>query len=98
MRREIEELLALGQFPDSRHVQPDVIERQQALLDLIIPPISDAEAKELVRLFGNDEYFGLAWTVLHLIESAPSWPIQDCLGDTSNEWIERLMKRAGRVI
>src|SRR5690348_12608273 len=96
MRREVEELVALGRFPDARQVEPNIIERQQALLDAVAPPVTDAEARELVRLFGNDDYFGLAWTLLHLIESAPSWPLMECLICPSNEWIRRLVERANR--
>jgi hypothetical protein len=54
------------------------------------------EAKALVELFGADDCFGLAWTLLHVIETAPGWPILDALGDTENQWIARLKQRAGR--
>ncbi|MDB6032726.1 MAG: hypothetical protein JWM16_3064, partial [Verrucomicrobiales bacterium] len=33
----------------------------------------------LVKVFGPDDYYGLAWSLLHLIESAPGWPLADCL-------------------
>lgn len=96
IRPEIIELVKLGSFPSSRNVQPVVIERQEQLLRGIAPPISDAEACELVKLFGPDDYFGLAWTVLHLIEASPNWPLTACLSDSSNEWIVRLKERITR--
>jgi hypothetical protein len=58
--------------------------------------ISDAEVRGLVHLFGPDECYGLAWTLLHLIETAPGWPLHDCLQDTHNLWHERLCRRVDR--
>jgi hypothetical protein len=49
-----------------------------------------------VHLFGPDDCYGVAWTLLHLIESAPGWPLHDCLQDIRNEWTERLRLRAER--
>jgi len=94
IRTEIEELVRLGSFPRSEDVQPVLIERQQKLLGTILPPVSAEEAKELATLFGADDYFGLAWTVLHLIESGPQWPLTECLAKGSNEWIIKLSKRS----
>jgi hypothetical protein len=93
VRAEIQELVSLGAFPSSQKVDLRVIRRQEELLNSVKPPISDEEARELVKLFGSDEYYGAAWTVLHLIETAPGWPIEDCLADSSNEWITRLNER-----
>jgi hypothetical protein len=96
IRPQITELVRLGAFPASENVNHDTIRRQQELLDTVKPPISDEEAKELLRLFGPDDYFGAAWTVLHLVESAPGWPIEECLTASSNEWIVRLRESARR--
>ena len=59
-------------------------------------PISDDDARALVKLFGPDDSFGLAWTLLHLIENAPGWPLDDALSESGNEWIDRLRTRAKR--
>ncbi len=96
IRPEIQQLVKLGTFPASHEVDQKVIGEQDKLMRAIQPPISDEEAKELVKLFGPDDYFGAAWTVLHLVESAPSWPIEECLLDTSNEWVVRLKERLQR--
>lgn len=96
IRPEIIELVKLGSFPSSKNVETVLIKRQQELLLGIVPPISDAEARKLVNLFGPDDYYGLAWTVLHLIEGAPGWPLADCLVNHSGEWIDRLKARAAR--
>ena len=94
VRQPIAELIAMGSFPSSKDVNLAEIKRQEELLNLIIRPVSDAEAKELIKLFGPDDYFGLAWTVVHLIESAPHWPLEDCLFTNNNEWMTRLKARS----
>jgi hypothetical protein len=66
----------------------------EGLLSRVTPPVSNDEARSLVHLFGPDDCYGLAWTLLHLIESAPGWPLHDCLNDIRNEWTERLRLRA----
>lgn len=96
IRSEVSELVKLGAFPPSRGVDLVIIKRQQELLQRITPPVSDDEARELVKLFGPDDYYGLAWTVLHLVEAAPQWPLADCLTGRSNEWIDRLRARVGK--
>jgi hypothetical protein len=96
IRRELQELVSLGPFPASSEADKELIQKQEELLRSIKPPVSDEEAKHLVRLFGPDDYFGGAWTVVHLVETAPHWPISECLTDTSNEWIVRLQHRARR--
>lgn len=93
VRKEVKELVELGQFPASGEVVNIVIRQQEALLTRICPPINDEEARLLVALFGVDDYFGLAWTLLHLVESAPGWPLPECLAMESNEWVKRLRSR-----
>ena len=96
IRSEVSELVRLGGFPSSKGVDLALIKRQQELLQSITPPISDAEARELIKLFGPDDYYGLAWTVLHLVEGTPNWPLADCLTSRSNEWVDRLRDRVTR--
>ncbi len=96
IRSAVGELVRLGAFPSSKGADLLLIKRQEELLHRIRPPISDAEARELVKLFGPDDYYGLAWTVLHLVEGAPNWPLADCLTSRSSEWIDRLRERVAR--
>ena len=96
IRPEIKELLKFGVFPSEQQVNLEVIRQQEMLMQKIKPPVSDEEAKALLTLFGSDDYFGASWTILHLIESAPNWPIDECLTNTSNEWIVCLKERAQR--
>jgi predicted component of type VI protein secretion system len=94
MRKEVKELVELGRFPATSTVNLHTIELQQKLLQAITLPITDDEAEALMSLLGADEYFGLAWTVAHLIEGAPGWPIERCFKNGSSEWAVRLKERA----
>ncbi len=94
MQLVVDELVKLGPLPSS--VKPDAakLEKFQTLLTQVEPPISNDGARALVKLFGPDDAFGLAWTLLHLIETAPGWPLADVLDQVGNEWIDRLKQRA----
>jgi hypothetical protein len=96
MRQEVQALVSLGPLPDCETATEEQLKTYESLLSSLTPPVSDTEARSLVRLFGPDECYGLAWSLLHLIESAPGWPLQDCLKDSSNEWTARLRLRAKR--
>lgn len=54
--------------------------------------MTDEEARALVSVFGPDEYYETAWQILHLVESAPGWPLEDVLQRNDNEWIRRLRR------
>jgi hypothetical protein len=98
MRKEIIELIKLGPLPAGTvDSDPDLIDRYADLIQAIIRPVTDEEACALVKLFGPDDCFGVAWSLLHLIETAPSWPIAECLRDRSNEWVRLLAASAARA-
>ena len=96
MRLEVANLVEKGPLPPSISDLPTIREWQHAL-EKITAPVSDEEAIALVALFPKveDECFGLAWTLVHLIETAPHWPLPDCLHDKKNPWIVRLRNAAG---
>ena len=96
MRTQVQVLLGKGHLPNSKS-DISIIQDWQQALEKIKPPLSDEEAIALTRLFPNDqdECYGLAWTLVHLVESAPSWPIQDCLREKENPWIAHLRQAAG---
>jgi hypothetical protein len=96
IRPEVKALVELGPLPPSSAVNDGELERYEGLLEGIVPPVTDEEARQLVRMFGPDDCFGAAWTLLHLIESAPGWPLRDVL-DGGNEWTRRLQQRADRA-
>jgi hypothetical protein len=100
VRNEVKELLTMGPFPSSKQVicsrQTDLVEKYQRLLLSIEKPVTDEEAKALVKLFGVDDFFELEWTLMQLIETAPSWPIEECLKNVESESIDILKDRAER--
>jgi hypothetical protein len=85
----------LGPFPSDRDDSSTVeqIEEIEHLLHAIAKPVSDEEAQLLLDCFGVDTCFGLAWTLLHLVETAPSLPVTAEPADGANEWIVLLWRR-----
>jgi hypothetical protein len=96
MREEVRQLHDLGPLPSERGTSPELVSEYEQLLRAIKKPLTNDEARALVKLFGSDGCFGLASTLLHLIESAPGWPLKECLVDSTNEWIVELRERAER--
>lgn len=94
MQQAICDLLRLGPFPSSAAVAASTIQAIAEQLTKVQTPITDDEACALLKLFGPDDCFGLAWTLLHLIETAPGWPVHDALDSIQGEWAERLRERA----
>lgn len=93
MRQEVDFLVALGPFPDSGNTTDEDVIHRESLLNAISIPVSDDEAISLVGLFGPDDYFGLAFSLRRLVESANGWPIwQALVGD--DPWICDMRDRA----
>jgi hypothetical protein len=84
----------LGRLPDSE-ASVERIAIHQEHLHRIAAPVTDDEAALLVNCFGPDDCFGLAWSLLHLVETAPNGaPIRVEPTNLDNEWIQRLWQRA----
>jgi hypothetical protein len=96
VRREIEEMHALGPLPSEDDADVAVLKKYEELYRAIVKPITNEEARILVELFGPDGCFGLASSFMHLIETAPNWPLEDCLRDLTNEWKVELRNRSIR--
>jgi len=98
IRQAIQTLAGLGPLPVSSAAAEDLgrLESYQELLERITRPVSDEEAAVLMGLLGPDECFGLAWALVHLVESAPGWPLVEELSKSDNEWIKLLRDRASR--
>jgi hypothetical protein len=97
IRNEVRYFSTLGQLPDENSSEDALLVLQKALQD-IKPPVSREEAELLISSFGSDDCYGLAWTLLHLIESAPGGPPLPSTRPSpeSNEWLLRLWDRAHR--
>ena len=96
MRPEIRSLVELGRLPSEDDADVEKLRKYDMEYRGITRPITDEEAIALLGLFGEDGCFGLASSLMHLVETAPGWPIKDFLTDTSNPWILELKNRAIR--
>ena len=94
MRNEIQQLVALGPFPAEREATQEAVARHERALRAVQPPLSVSEANALVPLFGPDSCFGLAWTLLHLIETAPGWEKHALDLPEPGDWPRILRQRA----
>ncbi|GGW81712.1 hypothetical protein [Streptomyces lomondensis] len=92
LRREVADLVAAGPFPNE-DAEIEAISETQRLLERIPKPVTDDEAQALATLFGPDNCFGLAWTLLHLIETAPGAGSAQYTKRTDNEWVQMLNAR-----
>lgn len=96
MQPSVKALVQLGQLPSSADATVDALKAFEDHLKRVEAPVSDDEAKALVKLFGPDDCFGLAWSLVHLIETAPGWPLEDCLQEPKNRWTTLLSESARR--
>jgi hypothetical protein len=97
IRPEVQQLVDLGPFPDSATADEHDIDKRGALLSSIKRPLTREEAVALMNCFGPDDAFGLAWELLHLIESVPGGvPIASKPSQSDNEWLRRLWDRSHR--
>ena len=98
--RAVAELVKLGPLPSSENANEAQLQLLKLLMEKIDEPVSDDEARALVKLFGSDECFGLAWELVHKIETAPGWPLCDVLKkqECENEWVEFLRIRVKNAI
>ena len=96
VRKEVRALSDLGVFPPEAGAKPELIMQFEGPLRAIQRPLSDEEARLLIKSFGSDGCFGAASFLMHLIETAPGWPLKDCLVSLDNEWVLELRDRAIR--
>ena len=84
-------------MPPEASAPEGIVQPYHDALASLADPATDAEAIALLPVLphGEDSLFGLAWSVLHFIETAPSWPIRDALDDRS-WWVTFLRERADR--
>jgi hypothetical protein len=97
IRKEVREFVDMGPIPDSDSATEEQLDRLGAAIDKITRPVTREEAALLLTVFGPDECYGLAWTLLHLIETAPGGtPIKEEPPPDANEWVRDLWGRAER--
>jgi hypothetical protein len=94
MRSTVAQLVALGQLPSEHGADVHTVQEFEQALQKIEPPLTREEALALLPTFGKDGCFGLAWSLIHLIESAPGWPYSEAKFQAENPWVEAMLERA----
>lgn len=79
-------LISLGRFPTENEATDAQLRALEEALHAITFPTSIEEARALVSLFNVDDCFGLAWTLLHLVESCGQRVIEREPASDANEW------------
>jgi hypothetical protein len=96
VRQAVADFVKLGPLPDD-DASEETITKHHLALEHIKRPVTDEEAELLVKCFGPDDCYGLAWTLLHLIETAPGGiPIKEPPSEKDNEWLRRLWSGSHR--
>jgi hypothetical protein len=92
MQQAILALVELGRLPSTVGV-PDAdmptiewLKAFESNLDRVRTPVSVEEAQALAELLGPDDCFGLAWTVVTTLETAPGWLNSADLTKVDPEW------------
>jgi hypothetical protein len=94
MRNSVAQLVALGQLPSEASASVQRVQDFESLLKTIAPPLTKAEALAVLSVFGQDGCFGLAWSLLHLVETAPGWPYAEARLHKANPWVKSMLERA----
>ena len=98
VRAQVRAFAELGPLPAEDTVEQDDLEERERLLHRISGPVTDDEARLLMDCFGVDNCYGLAWTLLHLIETAPTFRVDVEPRAGANEWVVRLWRRHHNAI
>jgi len=94
MRSSVTQLVALGQFPREQGATAPQVQEFEQVLQKVERPLTKEEAIALLAVFGQDGCFGLAWSLVHLIETAPGWPYAEARLHAANPWVSSLLERA----
>jgi hypothetical protein len=95
IRLEVRQFVEAGPLP-SEDAEQAAIDDALQRLERISRPVTDDEAQILATCFGPDDCFGLAWTLLHLIESAPRAANASYVGGGPSYWVDLLNERVAR--
>ncbi|KOU92153.1 MULTISPECIES: hypothetical protein [Streptomyces] len=95
MRPEVHTFVADGPLP-ACDASEEEIDRRERQLTLISGPVTSEEAAALAACFGPDDCYGIAWMLVHLIETAPGpVPQLEDPGPGAGDWAEVLRARWG---
>lgn len=88
IQQAIRELESLGPLPAEDDAADELLDQWEAALDSIQAPITDEEAVILCGLLGPDLGYGLGWTLLRTVETAPGWFLEHAVVRAPAEWSE----------
>ncbi|MFF2024399.1 hypothetical protein ACFVW2_21670 [Streptomyces sp. NPDC058171] len=70
MRPKVQAFVAAGPLPEW-DADEEEIDHRVNQLEAISTPVTPDEAQALAACFGPDDCYGVAWSLLHLIETGP---------------------------
>ena len=95
----VQQMVVLGPMPTTDEAIRDGnrADEWEALLNRLVDERSllGSEVSQLLHLFPGDESdcFGLAWTLLHAIETSPDWPVRESIDRMQGHWADSLRQR-----
>jgi hypothetical protein len=98
MRESVTRLVSKGQMPPEASASEEAVDELYAFINAIQPPVSDDEAKALFNVYPATEEtcYGIAWTLLHLIETCPNvCSIVNAVPE-GNPWVQQMKERCER--
>jgi hypothetical protein len=94
VRHEVTRLVERGQLPNEGVGDDAFWEPWENAVRALTKPATDEEALAVLDVLpaGEDSSYGLAWHIVHFVESAPGWPPLGALDDRS-PWVVFLRER-----
>ena len=98
MRQAFQKLVDLGPLPASDALDAQFAQRHEEAVEVLPSTPTPEEAAALIELLPPDDptALSLAWSILHVIETSPAWPMPEELDDR-NVWVTRLRERCERA-
>ncbi|MFF1482125.1 hypothetical protein ACFVYD_32005 [Streptomyces sp. NPDC058301] len=96
MRAEVHRFVAEGPLPDG-DASEEEIDHRVGQLAAIAGPVTAEEATALTACFGPDDCYGVAWNLLHLIETGPNPVLTTVPTPDANDWHHILWTRAANA-
>jgi len=94
MRDEVVTLVKRGQLPNENVGEEESWRPWESAVRALPRPATDEEALAVLNVLpaGEDSAYGLAWEIVHFVETAPGWPPAEALDDRS-PWVVLLRER-----
>ena len=94
MQKAIQSMVALGPIPSEDTIEQEELEMwDDLIMHQVQEPLTDEEGLAISGLFGPDSCFGLNYKLMHLLETAPGWPVPGMFEHMHPEWAGAIMSR-----